>query len=129
MFRKTYLFACLAILLVLTACGPARITLTASDNGGQIEVKTGDLMVIQLEGNPSTGYTWEAQNLDAAMFEMVGEPEFESDNPDLVGSGGTLTLTFKTLKAGTATLNLVYHRPWETDVEPLETFSITVTVE
>lgn len=129
MFRKTYLFACLAILLVLTACGPTRITLTASDNGGQIEVKTGDLMVIQLEGNPSTGYTWEAQNLDAAMFEMVGEPEFESDNPDLVGSGGTLTLTFKTLKAGTATLNLVYHRPWETDVEPLETFSITVTVE
>lgn len=129
MFRKTHLFACLAILLVLAACGPAGTTLTASDNGGQIKVKTGDLIVIQLEGNPSTGYTWEAQNLDVAMFEMLGEPEFKSDNPDLVGSGGTLTLTFKTLKAGTATLNLVYHRPWEADVEPLDTFSITVTIE
>ncbi len=129
MFRKTHLFACLAILLVLTACGPAGVTLTASDSGGQIEVQTGDLIVIQLEGNPSTGYTWGPRDLDTSMFEMVGEPEFKSDNPDLVGSGGTLTLTFKTLKAGTATLNLVYHRPWETDVEPLDTFSITITVE
>ncbi len=129
MFRKTHLLACLAVLLALTACGPATVTLTASDSGGQIKVKTGDLIVIQLEGNPSTGYAWETRDLDAAMFELVGEPEFKSDSPDLIGAGGTLTLTFKALKAGTATLNLVYHRPWETDVEPLDTFSITVTVE
>jgi len=129
MLRKTIFPIFIIVALALSACGPAKVKLTASDNGGQVEVKTGDLIVVQLEGNPSTGYTWEAADLDAAMFEQVGEPEFESDSPGLVGSGGTLTLTFKALQAGTATLNLVYHRPWETDVEPIETFSVTVTIE
>ncbi len=39
-----------------------------------------------------------------------------------------MTLTFKALQAGTATLTLVYHRPWETGVEPIDTFTVTVTV-
>jgi inhibitor of cysteine peptidase len=129
MFRKTLFLSSLILVLVLTACGPATAKLTAEENGGQIEVKAGDLIGISLAGNPSTGYTWESKDLDATMFEQVGEAEFKSDNPSLVGAGGTLTLTFKALKAGTATLNLVYHRPWETDVEPLDTFSVTVTVK
>jgi inhibitor of cysteine peptidase len=127
--RKINLFISLVMLLAMSACGPANVKLTASDNGGQVQVEAGSLIVISLEGNPSTGYTWEPRDLDAAMFELVGEPEFESDNPGLVGAGGVITLTFRVLKAGTGTLNLVYHRPWETDVEPLDTFSVTVTVE
>jgi inhibitor of cysteine peptidase len=54
---------------------------------------------------------------------------FASSNPNLVGSGGSLTLTFRVLKTGPAALTLVYHRPWETNVAPLQTFSITATVK
>jgi predicted secreted protein len=54
---------------------------------------------------------------------------FKSSNPELVGSGGTITLTFKVLKTGTGTLNLVYHRPWETGVEPINTYTTTITVK
>jgi inhibitor of cysteine peptidase len=128
MYRKTLFFIPFILVIALTACGPASIQLNANDDGGQIEVNSGDLITISLAGNPSTGYTWEAKDLDTTMFELVGEPEFVSDNPDLVGAGGTLTLTFKALQAGTATLNLVYHRSWE-DVDPVETFSVTVTVK
>jgi inhibitor of cysteine peptidase len=129
MLRKILFYITLVLVLNLTACGPASTKLTANDNGGQFEVKVDDLIVVTLVGNPSTGYTWEAKDLDTTMFELVGEPEFVSDNPDLVGAGGTLTLTFKALQAGTATLNLVYHRPWEADVEPIDSFSVTVTVK
>ncbi|HEY5271277.1 MAG TPA: protease inhibitor I42 family protein [Anaerolineales bacterium] len=118
------------VLVLATACSPTKpVTLTAADKGSQVEVKVGEQIVITLDGNPSTGYTWEAKDLDTTMFEQVGDSTFNSSNPGLVGSGGTLTLTFKALKAGSASLTLVYHRPWETGVDPTDTFAVTVTVK
>ncbi len=113
-----------------TACSPAKpVNLTATDNGSQISLKEGGQVVITLDGNPSTGYTWEAQALDTTIFKQVGEATFVSSDPGLVGAGGSLTLTFSVLKAGTAPLTLVYHRPWEAGVDPVDTFSVTITVK
>ena len=131
MFRKFLSLVFLAVVLIpVTACSSTKqIALTKGDNGSQVEIKVGGEITITLEGNPSTGYTWEANNLEPTMFESVGDPVFNSSNPGLVGSGGTLTLTFRALKAGTSTLTLIYHRPWETGVDPIDTFSVTVTVK
>ena len=128
MFRKSFFVLIAALVLTLAACssGPA---LSQSDNGGQVQVKVGGQIVIKLPGNPSTGYSWEAQNLDASMFEQVGQPTFQVSGPAMPGAGGTVTLTFKALQAGTASLTLVYHRSWETTVAPADTFSVTVTVK
>jgi inhibitor of cysteine peptidase len=130
MLGRTFFLVALVVMLVLTTgCGSKQTKLTIGDNGKTVEVKTNDQIVIELEGNPSTGYTWEAKGLDASMFQQVGETEFKSGNPGLVGAGGALTLTFKALKPGTTTLALIYHRPWETDVEPQSAFMVTVTVK
>ena len=131
MSSKTLTLIILAGILVLTtACGTAnQVNLTAADKDSQVDVAKGGTIVITLDGNPSTGFSWEPRDLDAAMFKQVGEPVFTSSSPDLIGSGGTLTLTFKTLQAGTAVLNLVYHRSWETGVDPIDTFSVTVKVK
>ena len=127
--KTNFILTVFVLLAVATACGGTPLKLTAADSGSQIEVQAGDTIVIELEGNPSTGYTWEALDLDASLFEQVGEAEFESDNPELVGSGGMQTLTFRAVQAGSGTLTLVYHRSWETDVEPLETFTVEVVVK
>ena len=131
MIRNQLILASLILILILaTACtSPQSVTLTSADNGGKAVVEAGGQIIIKLDGNPSTGYTWEAKDLDATMFKQAGDPVFSSSNPGLVGSGGTLTLTFDTLKAGTSTLNLIYHRPWESGVEPINTFSVSVTVK
>jgi inhibitor of cysteine peptidase len=131
MFRKFLFAGMLAFVsFMATACSSAKpVNLTSADKGSQVNVKVGDQIVISLDGNPSTGYTWEAQGLDSTIIQQVGEATFVSSNPGLVGSGGTLTLTFKALKAGTVPLNLVYHRPWETGVAPVDTFAVTVTVK
>jgi len=47
----------------------------------------------------------------------------------LVGLGGQVRFIFNATKAGSTTLELVYHRPWETNVAPLQTFTIQVTVK
>jgi inhibitor of cysteine peptidase len=133
MFRKSqnlmFVFMLAALILFSTGCGPKAITLTGANNGKAITVNTGEAFLVKLEGNPTTGYTWEAKDLDTQMLEQVGEAAFESSNPSLVGAGGTLTLTFKALKPGVTTLTLVYHRSWETDVPPAETFTLQVTVK
>ena len=131
MARIHYILAALtAILLLATACSsPRSVTLTNTNNGGNLEVKDGGQIIVKLDGNPSTGYTWEAKDLDATMFKQVGDPVFSSSNPGLVGSAGTLTLTFNALKAGTSQLTMIYHRPWETGVDPINTFTVRVTVK
>jgi inhibitor of cysteine peptidase len=131
MSRNHLFLNSLALIVILAAActSPQTATLTNANNGGKVVVRVGGQIIINLDGNPSTGYTWEAKNLDTSLFKQAGDPAFSSSNPGVVGSGGTLTLTFNTLKAGTSTLLLIYHRPWETSVEPTNTFSISVTVK
>ena len=130
MLNKSVILIVLAVTMILsTGCGPREVKVTTAENGGQIEVKAGDQFVVELEGNPSTGYTWEARDLDTNMFQQIGDAEFTSGDPGLVGAGGTLALTFKAIQAGTGTLTLVYHRSWEPDVAPADTFTVTVIVK
>ncbi|HTX91873.1 MAG TPA: protease inhibitor I42 family protein [Anaerolineales bacterium] len=130
MARKLVFIATIFVVLAMaSACGPQKTKLSASDNNKSIDAAVGGQIVIALSGNPSTGYTWEAKDLDSSMFQQVGETQFKSSNPGLAGASGTQTLTFKALKAGAATLTLIYHRPWEKDVAPLDTFTINVTVK
>jgi len=115
-------------LFLTVGCGPQPTQITSTDNGGQVSLKAGQQFVVVLEGNASTGFVWQAKDLDTAFLQQLGEPKFASDNPDLVGSGGKQTITFKALKAGTVTLTLVYLRPWES-VPPTQTFSVTLTIQ
>jgi len=130
--RLTTLYLTLALvasILSLTACGPKATQLGENDNGKQVTLQVGESLTISLPGNPSTGYSWEVKSVDTTLLEQKGEAQFESSNTGLVGAGGTLILTFETLKAGSTTLELVYLRPWESDVEPLQTYSVEITVK
>ena len=65
----------------------AVMDLTTQNDGETVIVKYGDTLRVHLEGNPTTGYTWEAENLNANLLEMLGEPEFKSSS-NLKGAGG-----------------------------------------
>jgi inhibitor of cysteine peptidase len=104
--------------------------LGAEDNGSQVELNTGQVLEVTLESNPTTGYSWEVTEVDEAVLTQIGEVEFQeapAEGEPLVGGGGTETLRFASA-TGETTLTLVYHRPWEKDVEPLETFTVQVVV-
>lgn len=104
------------------------LALTEEQNGGTVALMVGDLVRVQLEGNPTTGFTWETENLDANLFEPIGEPEFTRNN-NLVGGGGVFIFTFKTLKAGNTHLRLIYHRTFEKDTPPAQIFDVTADIQ
>jgi inhibitor of cysteine peptidase len=117
----------LAVLFLAFSCATrGGVTLHASDDGSQVELRRGQSMAISLEGNPTTGYTWEAVAYDEDVLRQVGEPEFTPQS-DAVGAPGSQVLRFKALREGQTTLQLVYHRPWE-DAEPERVFSVAVVV-
>ena len=95
------------------------------------ELEQGQILVVTLKSNPTTGYGWEVAENQESILEQMGEAEFkqsETGEPPLVGAGGWEIFRFKAISAGEMTLQLVYHRPWEEGVEPLKTFSLQVVV-
>jgi inhibitor of cysteine peptidase len=129
-FIKIALFVLFVALLA--ACGKKEMSVGRAENGGTVELKTGETLMISLDSNPSTGYSWEIQETDETLLKLKGDPEFvqpPDNGTPIVGAGGTQVFRFEALKAGTTTLTLVYHRPWEKDVAPIDTYSLTVAVK
>jgi len=120
----------LVALTVVAGCRPQQeVKVGIDDNGREVQLKKGQTLVVTLEANPTTGYSWEvAEPLDEQVLRQVGEPEFKQES-EALGAGGVQVLRFEAVNAGQITLKLVYHRPWEKGVEPLETYSLQVVVQ
>ena len=115
----------------LSPAGPEEINVNEDDNGGQIELEQGQILQVTLESNPTTGYRWEQVENQEPYLEQMGEAEFKqslTDGPPIVGAGGWEIFRFKAISAGKMTLQLVYHRPWEEGVDPINTFSLNVVI-
>jgi len=118
-----------AILLVfpfMTACQPTPIY-TKAENGQLIALVVGQEILVKLEGNPTTGYTWELDKDASSGMEQVGEPDYSADS-SATGSGGIFKFRFKAVEAGEHSLHLKYWRTFEPDTPPIETFGLKINI-
>lgn len=122
------LIACIAVsLLVLTGtgCGEDGVTRIGSDDAGAVvELGVGEILEVRLRSSPTAGFEWVV--LDAGILELASE-RYKPDS-DLDGSPGYTTLTFSPTGTGSAALHLVYLRWYEEEPEPVESFTVTVSV-
>lgn len=123
-------------ILLLVGCGAAqpstpnevRLTEKGGDCGSTVELNTGDSLELVLEGNPTTGYTWETESNDPAVIQPAGEPEFTPDS-EAIGSGGTYSFRFTAVANGEDTLKLIYHRTFEKNVPEIKSCEVTINVK
>ncbi len=106
---------------------PAAQVMSEQDEGSIVHLDMGELLVVKLEGNPSTGYSWEVMPADPVVVALQGEPEFKAES-DLLGAPGSFSLTFKAVAEGQQALILAYRRPFEKDAAPEKTVSFIVVV-
>jgi len=127
---RVIIFVMLGLLCACSTASPAGSTrqFTEADDGNSIELHVGDTLEVTLPGNPSTGFQWEISNAGMAVLRSSGEPEFQSSRSAL-GSTGKITLRFEAVMTGQMELKLIYHRPFEKDVPPAQTFELSVTVK
>jgi inhibitor of cysteine peptidase len=104
--------------------------ITEEDNGKSFVVAQGGSIILTLEANPSTGYSWELNDEDpeASLLQQEGKPEFTSDDPDAAGAGGTITYTFIAADAGEMKVSFIYLGP-DVEAAPTKTFEFNLTVK
>jgi predicted secreted protein len=113
------------LMLACAGCGDDGVTtIDAGDAGDVVELRVDETLDVRLRSSPTAGFEWVI--LDAGILELVSE-RYKPDN-DLDGSPGYTTLTFAPTGTGSAALELVYLQPFREEPEPVESFSVTVSV-
>ncbi|HPG41609.1 MAG TPA: protease inhibitor I42 family protein [bacterium] len=107
------------------------LVVTEEKNGSSVQLHKGDTFTVNLRGNPTTGYLWEAQMADSTVIRQNGDYEYHADHtePGYVGSPGMFTFRFTAVGKGQNDLQFIYHRPFEPDNPPEKTFRVTVIVK
>jgi inhibitor of cysteine peptidase len=107
----------------------AVVTATDRDNGQEIAVPVGGLLVLRLEAVPGTGYGWQVTKEAGPHLTAVGQPFFEPSGKVEAGGTEVEVFHFRVVAKGRAQLELVYRRPWEKHLPPAKSFEISVRVE
>jgi len=107
------------------------LQLRQMDDGSTVQAQMGDTIVVELDANPSTGFTWEAPTaaedgvLKLKSSDFLSPAELNAGQR-VVGQGGTMRIVYQVAATGKATMELVYRRPWEKDVPPAKTYRVTI---
>ena len=105
--------------LIMPACVSSNpVHLTDADNGRTNSVNAGGEIKIVLEGNPTTGYSWDVASFSTNRLQQIGTADYlqseQSDGKNRVGVGGKFVFRFKATASGQGFIKLIYRRSWET---------------
>ncbi|MDV0440953.1 protease inhibitor I42 family protein [Methanorbis furvi] len=89
-------------------------------------VSAGEQVKFIVPGNPTTGYRWIVTDADG--LNVTEEFIQATQEEGMVGVGGWQVFVLTAENAGTYTFTAEYKRSWETDAEPVYTFTQTVVV-
>jgi len=130
--RCLALLAAPLLLLGFPACDDRldtpEIALTEAANGKTVTVELGQLIVLRLLANPTTGHQWRVTKLDGEAVVATGKSEYFADPDAGVAGGGMLFTSFRAAKPGKATLAMGYFPPGSKDAPPAATFAVTLLV-
>jgi predicted secreted protein len=115
---------------LMAALQAARLDVTEEENGKDLLLDRGDLLVVHLPSNRTTGFGWQPFFSRIGVLKLEGDAFYLANRTSarLVGTGGTESWIFLAEKAGSTTLTLGYVRPWEKAKAPEKTVAWPVTV-
>ena len=125
----------ISLIILLTAClgatlPAARLDVTEEENGKDLLLDRGGLLVVYLPANRTTGFGWQPTFSKVGVLKAEGEAFYlpNKTSAHLVGAGGVESWIFRAEKAGSTTLTLGYVRPLEKGKAPEKTVAWPVTV-
>ena len=123
-------FVAILLLAIFGLFGCSLVTVDEADFGSIQELDVGDLLVIQLTGNATTGYEWvrsKPASLEGSPIEIVKEGGYQTLGCQSVGASGEYVFRYRAMRLGTVTLEFEYRRPWDPE-DPIDTYSVTAWV-
>lgn len=101
--------------------------ITEAENGKSISIKNGEIFILQLRENPSTGYLWELNVSEGLNILSDGYARDEAPEGQ-VGVPGTHSWVIEAVSQGNQQVNGIYRRPWENITGTEENFILNVEV-
>lgn len=96
---------------------------TYQHQDNQISARVGETFVVELEGNPTTGYQWELSEGDD-KFRLV-EKDYAQPGPG-IGAATRERFAIKAIEPGSTTLTFKHKRSWESEVLDTKTFRLHI---
>ena len=103
------------------------VTLTPADNGKTVDVHKGNKIVVQIDENLTTGYSW-ALDKDVGDSVSLQNSDFTPAGKAGIGAGGQRIFTFVACKEGAAVIKFKRWREWEGDKSIADRFGFTIRV-
>lgn len=100
---------------------------TRNDQGRTITVQTGDAIVLWIEENLSTGYSWDIAAESRPVLALQ-HSEHVAATGGLMGCNGMRLLHFVAQVPGSQPIRLQLRRPWDPPNQAIDQFSVTVVV-
>lgn len=121
----------LAVLLAARAAVAAEIDLLAHAADAPVEAVVGDVLVVRLQGNASTGYAWQRIDEDHGVLvqQRASGVAAKPERPPAIGAATVAVWRFRAERTGDADLRLVYRQPWRTGVPPARELAWRVRVK
>ncbi|MBA2752014.1 MAG: protease inhibitor I42 family protein [Actinobacteria bacterium] len=101
------------------------ISLGTVDNGTTIDAVVGDVIVVRLAENPTTGYRWSLESVEGSLLETKDD-RFVLDSGPQTGSGGTRRFQFRAAAAGTTPIHLKHWREWAGEDSVTERYAVGI---
>jgi predicted secreted protein len=91
-------------------------------NEQTLHVSPGDIIRLELEENPTTGYSWSSPETDSFLSMMKNDYSLHQARG--IGSGGMRTIEMKVEQSGSSSLQLKNWQRWSGDV--YQTFQLNI---
>ena len=98
--------------------------LNHTDSGRSLELKDGDTVTIRLPENPTTGFRWQVDQIDADIHLM--DASFEPSKESEIGSGGIREFRFLLHGSKGGVVTLKHWRDWEGEASIIKRFDFRV---
>ncbi|HXO95208.1 MAG TPA: protease inhibitor I42 family protein [Chthoniobacterales bacterium] len=102
--------------------------LTEADANHKVVLGIGQDLMVKLESNRSTGYSWSLTESENPILTSLRKPTYKISGA-LPGAGGVETWTLRATKIGRETLKFEYRRPWEKKMPPAKTVLFHIAVQ
>ena len=103
------------------------VVLGKQDSGKQIDVKTGEVVQVELEAMGTAGYQWFVESLDQEILRLVSE-ETKVLHPGRLGAPVLMIWKFEVIKEGTTEIKMNHYRSWEGKEQSTDHFEVSIKI-
>lgn len=106
-----------------------QIIYDSSINGQTLELKTKQAFILELDLMASAGYQWDCKINDSLILSLDSiNYRPKDENKNLVGGVTIASFYFSAIKKGKTKVELIEHRSWEKEIEPINKISFYVNI-